>query len=183
MFQRLGLMTLACLMSVSSLAQNSRSDYSFYTDVRDPSLTAEYMHRLSPKDKLISVQVFGAVKNPGVYYIPDDTDLVKLLTLTGGTKDNSDLDEVIVRKKDQKQWLGVSSNYLNLKKGGAYEVEFTDLIKNESSGAELRMGNQDFVFVPERKSWISQDLSRSVTVVSVLLTAVLTGILISNQYE
>ena len=90
-FKKIICITLSQVLILQStaLAQSS----SFF-EVKEPPRAAEYIFRSAPKEALIGVQLLGAVKNPGVYYIPPTTDLLKLLSLAGGEAD-ADLSEII----------------------------------------------------------------------------------------
>ena len=74
------------------------------SDIKPPQQSSEYIFRSSPKESLIGVQLLGAVSKPGIYYIPANTDLLKLLTLAGGTTNGGDLSEILVRKMEPKSW-------------------------------------------------------------------------------
>lgn len=139
-----------------------------YFEVKEPPRAAEYIFRSSPKETLIGVQLLGAVKNPGVYYIPPTTDLLKLLALAGGEED-ADLSEILVRKTDPSQ-------------AGIYELDMKRLMKT-SDAKTFKLTQDDFIYVPKKESWISNDVSKTVTIISMLATIVLTGVLIDNNYN
>ncbi len=86
------------LFSSKGVAETASS----FFEVKEPPRAAEYIYRSSPKESLIGVQLLGAVKNPGIYYIPSNTDVLKLLALAGGTED-AELSEILVRKTDPTQ--------------------------------------------------------------------------------
>lgn len=148
----------------AAFAQNTNS----FFEVKEPPRAAEYIFRSSPKETLIGVQLLGAVKNPGIYYIPPTTDLLKLLALAGGEQD-ADLSEVIVRKTDPTQV-------------GVYELDMERLMKT-TDAKPFKLTQDDFVYVPKKQPWLSNDVSRTVTIISMLATIVLTGVLIDNNYN
>jgi hypothetical protein len=145
-----------------SLAESSNS----FFEIKEPPRAAEYIFRSSPKETLIGVQLLGAVKNPGIYYIPPTTDLLKLLALAGGEND-ADLSEILVRKTDSSQ-------------SGVYELNMKKLMKM-SEAKPFKLAQDDFIYVPKKESWISSDVSKTVTIVSLLATIVLTGVLINKN--
>lgn len=152
-------------------------------EFKGPQQTAEYVFRNSPKDVLISVQLFGSVARPGLYYVPDDTDLMKLLTLSGGTLNSTELEEVIVRKGDQKAWSSLKFDSIEKRNETTYQVDVDKLLRDETAVKPLRMGHQDFVYVPQKTPWISNDLSRVITIGSILLSGVLTVLLIDKNKQ
>lgn len=150
-------------------------------DVKGPQQTAEYIFRNSPRDNLITIQVFGSVARPGMYYVPEDTDLMKLLTLAGGVVNSSELDEVVVRKLEGRAWRSVNSKYVDQRNDQTYVVDVDKMLKNSPSVKPLKMSHDDFVYVPQKESWISNDFSKVVSLVSVILTGVLTYVIIKEK--
>lgn len=169
---------MAVLMTSSAVAQ---ADVGLLGDIKPPQQSAEYIFRSSPKESLISVQLLGAVARPGIYYIPMNTDLLKLLTLAGGSSSNADMSEILVRKLEPKTWTEIENKAVN-EYQGAFEVDAEKIIKYGGS-RQLRLAQDDFVYVPPKTSWISGETSRTVTFVSVLLTIGLTAILIKNNSD
>ncbi len=146
---------------------------------KPPQQSSEYIYRSSPKESLIAVQLLGAVNKPGIYYVPANTDLLKLITLAGGTTNGGDLSEILVRKIEPKTWSEIQSKAIN-EYQGAYEVDAEKLIKY-GGAKNLKLQQDDFVYVPPRTPWISSEASRNITVMSVVLGIVLTAILIDRN--
>ena len=95
------------LMAFATVPVYAQSNF---FEIKEPPRAAEYIYRSSQKESLIGVQLLGAVKHPGLYYVPPNTDILKLLTLAGGI-DEANLSEVIVRKVDPAQ-AGVGGRQL-----------------------------------------------------------------------
>lgn len=163
-FKKIICITLSQILILQSTAL-AQSTSSFF-EVKEPPRAAEYIFRSAPKETLIGVQLLGAVKNPGVYYIPPTTDLLKLLSLAGGEED-ADLTEIIVRKVDPAQ-------------AGVYELDMKRLMKT-TGGKQFKLTQDDFIYVPKKEPWISNDVSRTVSILSLLATIVLTGVLIDKN--
>lgn len=142
---------------------------SSFFEIKEPPRAAEYIYRSSPKESLIGVQLLGAVKNPGIYYIPTNTDVLKLLALAGGS-DDADLSEILVRKTDPAQ-------------AGVYELDVKKLMQSTSNVKPFKLAQDDFVYVPKREPWISNDVSKTITIVSLLATIVLTSVLIDKNVK
>lgn len=61
-----------------------------------------YFYHAQPGDATVQVQVWGTVPRPGIYEVPDTTDLGKLLTMAGGAPleprpESQDRPEITVR--------------------------------------------------------------------------------------
>ncbi len=156
------IVTIAFLFSTQGFAEGTGS----FFEIKEPPRAAEYIYRSSPKESLIGVQLLGAVKNPGIYYIPTNTDVLKLLALAGGS-DDADLSEILVRKTEPSQ-------------AGVYELDIKKLMKSTANVKPFKLAQDDFVYVPKREPWISNDVSKTITIVSLVASIVLTGVLIEK---
>lgn len=170
---------LAFVFFVSSAAFAETQEYSLLNDIKQPQQASEYIFRSSPKESLISVQLLGAVNRPGVYYVPPSTDLLKLITLAGGSSNSGDMSEILVRKYEPKSWAEIQSKAVN-EYQGAYEVDAEKIIKY-GGAKQLKLQQDDFVYVPQKSYMISGDTARTVTVISVVLGIALTGLLIQKN--
>ncbi|MCK4235134.1 SLBB domain-containing protein [candidate division WOR-3 bacterium] len=83
-------------------------------EVGESSQSAGYYIYLGEGDELlISVQIWGQVKSPGLYSLPEKSDVVTLLSLAGGPTENADLSKIrMIRKGIEKDSLFT----INLKK-------------------------------------------------------------------
>jgi hypothetical protein len=170
---------LTFVTSVSqAAAQSGQTDLGLVGDIRPPQQASEYIYRSSPKESLISVQLLGAIQKPGVYYVPTNTDLLKLLTLAGGSTNSGDLADVMVRKSEPEKWADLKSKAVDEHRG-TYEVDIQELIKLGGSSA-LKMNHDDLVYVPPREALVSPETSRTITVISVVLSIAVSGLLISK---
>jgi competence protein ComEA len=149
--------------------------------VQGPQQTAEFLFRNSPRDNLITVQVFGSVARPGIYYVPEDTDLMRLLTLAGGVVNSSELDEVVVHKLDAKVWKGLDDRFVEQRNPTTFAVNVDKMLKDTAVLRPLKMNHDDFVYVPQKEPWISNDAAKAITLGGVLLTGVLTFFLIKKN--
>lgn len=138
-----------------------------YFEIKEPQRAAEYIYRSSPKESLIGVQLIGAVQKPGLYYIPVNTDILKLITLAGGT-DEADLANILVRKIDPTQ-------------SGVYELDVKKLMKKSSEAKPFKLAQDDFIYIPKKEPWISNDVSRTITLVSLVTSIILTSVLIERN--
>lgn len=147
-------------------------------DIKTPAQASEYMYRSSPKESLISVQLLGAVQKPGVYYVPTNTDLLKVLTLAGGSTNGGDISEVMVRKHEPEVWAKIQSKAVDEHRG-TYEVDVQELIR-QGGGDSLKMNHEDLIYVPPKETLVSPEASKTITLVSVVMSIALTGLLISK---
>lgn len=93
-----------------------------------PSTTSSaysYSGTMGDEEQLrIYTQIWGQVQKPGFYLVPDDTDLLTLLSLAGGPTENAKLSKIrIVRPSQENEqgeviWLNLK-NYLDT---GNYDI-------------------------------------------------------------
>jgi competence protein ComEA len=169
--------SISLVWSTTSIAA-TQMDLGSVGDIKAPQQASEYIYRSSPKESLISVQLLGSVQKPGIYYVPTNTDLLKLLTLAGGSSNGGNFSDVMVRKTEPADWSKVKSSALDEHKG-TYEVDVQELIK-QGGGNSLTMAHNDLVYVPPHESFLSPETSKTMTIVSVGLSIVLTGLLIGR---
>lgn len=55
--------------------------------------------KINKKDEKIAVYITGAVKNPGVYYLEENSRLISLLDICGGINENADIEHINLAKK------------------------------------------------------------------------------------
>jgi hypothetical protein len=159
-------------------AASALGDLGSIGDIKMPAQASEYMFRSSPKESLISVQLLGAVQKPGVYYVPSNTDLLKVLTLAGGSTNGGDISEVMVRKTEPEKWANIRSKALDEHRG-TYEVDVQELIR-QGGGEPLKLNHDDLIYVPPRESMVSPETAKTITLVSVVMSIALSGLLISK---
>jgi len=160
------ILSLFTSFSMICSALPSYAQGSFF-EIKEPPRAAEFIYRSSQKESLIGVQLLGAVKYPGLYYVPSNTDILKLVTLAGGVED-ADLSEVIVRKTDPTQ-------------PGVFELDMEKFMKSSADSKPFKLTQDDFIFIPKKEPWISNDVSRTITLVSLVTSIVLTAVLIDNN--
>lgn len=159
---------------------NTLSELGSIGDIKAPAQASEYIYRSSPKESLISVQLLGAVQKPGIYYVPTNTDLVKVLTLAGGSTSGGDISDVMVRKNEPEKWAKIQSKALDEHRG-TYEVDVQELIK-QGGGDSLKLNHDDLIYVPPKEALVSPEASKTITLLSVVMSIALTGLLI-NKYS
>ena len=178
------LMSIILIFTFSGRITWANTNSKISTDVlefKGPQQTAEYIFKNSPRDVLISVQLFGSVARPGLYYVPEDTDLMKLLTLAGGVNNTTELEEIIVRKSDNRTWHGLNLQFVENRQGSTYRVDVDRFLKDSPNIKPLKMSHQDFVYVPQKTSMINNDTMRLITIGSLVLSMILTSMYIQKN--
>ncbi len=115
---------------------------------------------------LISVKLLNGVTRPGVYHVPEGTNLSDLIAYAGGANDNANLDEIIVKRIFEKEIKN-------------YEVDLEKIFASTSSVPEL--ANNDSIYI-DTDIKLDQTL-RWVSIISGVLTIALTAFLISDRND
>ncbi|MBN21377.1 MAG: hypothetical protein CL678_08835 [Bdellovibrionaceae bacterium] len=110
--------------------------------------TSEYYFRKNSGKILIPVRLIGAVSKPGIYHLPENTNLTTLLSLSGGPVSNAELDEI------------------KIKRSGT-EIKNVDLEEILMTQENIPLKNGDTVFIPYYRPTIS---SGTVTVLTLIAT-------------
>lgn len=113
---------------------------------------------------LIAIKLLSGVQKPGVYHVPQGTDLSELLSYAGGVHNNAHIDEILVKRN----YLGVTKNY---------EVDLDKIIRSTSSIPKL--ADNDVVYI-ETDTNLEQTV-RWVSIVSGIATILLTTFLIIDR--
>jgi len=138
----------------------------FEREKQNANQLSEFIYGDEMEQRLVPVFLLGAVRKPGIYHVPPKTSLVTLLSIAGGTEENSLLDEITIRNETENR---------------SETVDFGKLISQ--GGKSPVLSGRDTIFVPTEKAMISANTWMAVTVVSALLTAVLTGLLIRRELK
>lgn len=97
------LLLFLMLISVDVLIGQVR-DYELGAQLTDPNrrnYSGAYFDYSDPEAININVSVWGFVKFPGRYLIPDYTNIIDLMSYVGGPLDDSNLDEVRLYRIDE----------------------------------------------------------------------------------
>lgn len=120
-----------------------------------------------PGEVLISVSVLGAVPRPGLYHVPKQTDLLRLLTLAGGVAPNADLEETVLKR-------GLGGKEV------AMSIDLEALVSRiDVENPTLQTG--DVIFVPVKEPLISPETSSVLAFVATMLSIITTAILLEDR--
>lgn len=108
---------------------------------------------------MMRVNIWGAVKRPGIHHIPVKTNLIELMSYAGGPSDNALLDEITIKRN-----LGKEQKKLS--------IDLSEIIHDQQQ-YDLVLKPDDIIVVPGSKPWISQNMFTLAMVVSILASTIL----------
>lgn len=129
----------------------------------------EFVSGVYPGAVMMKVNLWGGVKQPGVYHVPVGTDLVTLVSYAGGPTQAAQLDNTHIKRVDETQ------NEKTIK------INVEDLILKDSGkllNPELRVN--DIVVIPEDKPFVSQNMILILSVVATVASIVVAGTVIAK---
>jgi hypothetical protein len=138
---------------------------------------AEPYTRGERKRLLILVQVLGEVRQPGEYSIPDDTDLLGLISKAGGTTEFGDLSTVRVTHRPGAGFNPTASSGTGGGSGVRSEIVNVEAFLQGEAGSTLLVMQPGDVVVISRNSWFRwRSVAAVLRDISVVATAVFLGI-------
>ena len=122
---------------------------------------ASYYYISKPGELTMQVNIWGSIRNPGRYEVPNSTDLVQLLSFAGGPNVDATLDNVrIIRIVRKDSVVSRDQTELNL----------NHLDRLDQSTLILRPGDTIFI---DRSGWSSfRDVLTVVTTAAIITSAV-----------
>ena len=125
---------------------------------------SEYLLRNYPDEPLLTIQVLGGVTKPGIYHIPKKTDVVTLLSLTGGVFPTADLKNIVLRRHKTKQIVQVD----------------LDKVIRDTNNMPIKLGNGDVILVNMKEEPISPGTVKVVTFISLIMGVVAVGLSVTK---
>jgi hypothetical protein len=126
----------------------------------------EFIAGQEPGTVMMRVNLWGAVKKPGIHHIPVKTDLISLMSYAGGPNDNAIMDEIIIKRNQGKKQTKIT-------------VDLEQIIHGETQ-ADLTLQPDDIIVVEAKKPWVSQDAFMLAIVASTIASTILTAIVIDR---
>ncbi len=131
---------LIFITPISVWCQTSESN----TNQGTPSYLIRDDYYLDGEKLLIRVHIWGEIRNPGSYMVPDNTNIVELISLAGGPTEYADISKVRITHKNQ------STNEKRIIK-----IDVNNYLKRNSAKSLSPLKPGDIVYVPynTKRTW------------------------------
>lgn len=116
---------------------------------------------------MMKVNLWGAVKRPGIHHIPVKTNLIELMSFAGGPNDNAILDSITIKRN-----LGVEQKKIS--------VDLSEVIHDQKK-YDLVLKPDDIIVVPATQPWISQNTFMLAMIISIVSSTILSIKLIDDS--
>lgn len=130
-------------------------------------LGSEFMSGKEPGIVMMDVNLWGAVKQPGIHHIPIKTDLIKLLSYAGGPTEKAILEEVLIKRQIGAEQKKIAINLAQ--------------VLHSQNKYNLVLQPDDIVVVPVKEPILSNDTLLIAGFVATIMTAVVAAAIVSNQ--
>ncbi|MCD6177149.1 MAG: SLBB domain-containing protein [Candidatus Cloacimonetes bacterium] len=136
------------IIALSLWAQTESSGVSAY----NPGAVYQYSGSLTGTEQLkIRTYIWGQVRNPGLYIVPDDTDLLTLISSAGGPTENAKLSKIrIIRSTAE----GEKVIWVDLKE--YLETGQAELIPILKPGDTVIVSGSTYYAFTKAVNWLSQ---------------------------
>ena len=164
MYKFFSLLIASVLITSSVFAQEG-----VFTLKKQVTNTQEYFAGAYPGAVMMKVNLLGGVHKPGVYNVPVNTELNSVISYAGGPTKEAELDEILIRSKQ----------------GRSYKVKKVDLKQFFANPKETpyQLRPDDYVYVHQNEDVINNDIFRASMVVSAIVGALLSAVLIDRALE
>ena len=141
------LLIIVLMFSSVILAQNEGA-----TSAYNPASIYLYSGTLAGTEQLkIKTYIWGQVKKPGLYIVPDNTDLLTLISSAGGPTENAKLSKIrIIRTTEE----GEKVIWINIKK--YLETGDPDLIPVLKPGDTVVVSGSTYYAFTKAVDWLAQ---------------------------
>ena len=135
-------------ITLSLLAQTEGSGVSSF----NPGAVYQYSGSLTGTEQLkIRTYIWGQVRNPGLYIVPDDTDLLTLISSAGGPTENAKLSKIrIIRSTTD------GEKVINVDMKEYLETGQTGLIPILKPGDTVIVSGSTYYAFTKAVNWLSQ---------------------------
>ncbi len=111
---------------------------------------AEYISGDYPGAVMMKINLWGSVQRPGIHYVPAKTDIVTLLSYSGGPTEKAILDEVLIKRN-----IGG--------KESVFEVDVDDILTS-AKGKNIPLEANDIVIIPAKTPLFSENTMQIISV-------------------
>ena len=135
-------------IALSLMAQTEGSGVSSF----NPGAIYQYSGSLTGTEQLkIRTYIWGQVRNPGLYIVPDDTDLLTLISSAGGPTENAKLSKIrIIRSTID------GEKVINIDMKEYLETGQTGLIPILKPGDTIIVSGSTYYAFTKAVNWLSQ---------------------------
>lgn len=119
----------------------------------------EYISGQDNGTVMMRVNLWGAVRRPGIHHVPVKSSLIELISYAGGPSDNALLDEITIKRN-----LGPEQKKIS--------VNLAEILHDQKQ-YDLVLKPDDIIVVPASQPWISQNMFTAAMILSIIASTAL----------
>jgi hypothetical protein len=116
---------------------------------------------------LIPINVVGAVGRPGLYHIPKNTDIFRLIAAAGGFNEKADLTKITIKRRT----ATIES---------IIAINFEEALQTKESNRVV-LESEDVLHIAVKEPLIDQDTLSLLTITASILSIILTSLIIRDR--
>ena len=128
---------------------------------------AEYISGDYPGAVMMKINLWGSVQRPGIHYVPAKTDLITLLSYSGGPTERAILDEVLIKRNTGG-------------KDAVFEVDVEDILTS-SKGKTIPLEANDIVIIQTKTPLFSENTMQVISVLGGVLGITLSYLILKER--
>ncbi|MBI2428136.1 MAG: hypothetical protein HYV29_04960 [Ignavibacteriales bacterium] len=156
--------------SIVAVAQVS-TDTEVNTSSKLGEIRPGYYVIAKPFEVTMTVNVWGEVPLQGLYVVPVQTDIVQIISYSGGPKEKSDLEDILIYRATDSKKSNAQRTMMR--------VNVVDIVEGEKRPLVLQPGDMIVVKkIPDALTWL--DIFAITTTITSLLTLIISVIALSK---
>lgn len=165
------LITCCLFFPILAVAQVS-TETEVNTSTKVGEIRPGYYVVAKPYEITMTVNLWGEVPLQGLYVVPMKTDIVQLLSYSGGPKEKSDLEDVLIYR--------VSDSKKSETQRSMIRIDVSDIVRGKSQPVVLQPGDMVVVKrIPDSLDWL--DIFTIATAITSVLTLFISAYALSKQ--
>lgn len=122
-----------------------------------------------PGEILIPINLIGAVTRPGLYYVPRNTDIFRLIAAAGGLRADAAGEEITVKRRVDRQESVININ-------------FSESITSTNT-VIMTLESEDVVNIPFKEPLVSQNSLTLLSVVTAIFSLIVSAVILQKTLE
>lgn len=127
----------------------------------------EFYAESVPGEILVAINLLGAVRRSGIYHLPKQTDIIHLISLSGGITEQADLSRVTIKRRNKERERVIL-------------VNLDDIFQRPGTLSPVLEAG-DVVMIPLKEPPVSPSTITLIGLISSIISIIVSGLLLSKS--
>lgn len=127
----------------------------------------EFYAESVPGEILVAINLLGAVRRGGIYHLPKQTDIIHLISLSGGITEQADLSRVTIKRRNKERERVIL-------------VNLEDIFQRPGTLSPVLEAG-DVVMIPLKEPPVSASTITLIGLISSIISIIVSGLLLSKS--